>query len=98
MSASERFLAQLSDGLFWDVALGSMDLEIHADFLIVRVMERGTREDVRMVWTHYGQDKVRDSLLSAPSLSRKTIAFFANQFGLSRDAFRAHNRGHCWSQ
>lgn len=98
MTASEKFLAQLSDALFWDVALGSVDLETHADFLIVRVMERGTREDVRTVWTHYGQDKVRDSLLSAPSLSRKTIAFFANQFGLSRDAFRAHNRAHCWSQ
>lgn len=98
MTAGKQLLAQLSDALFWDVERASVDLETHADFLIVRVMERGTREDVRMVWTYYGQDRVRESLLSSPSLSRKTIAFFANQFGLSRDAFRAHNRAHCWSQ
>ena len=98
MTASGQFLEQLSATLFWDVDRSGVDPEANADFLIVRVMERGNREDVRAVWTYYGQEKVRDSLLSAPSLSRKTIAFFANQFDLSREAFRAHNRAHCWSR
>jgi hypothetical protein len=98
MTANEQFLAELSDALFWDVERASVDPEANADFLIVRIMERGTREDVRTAWTYYGQEKVRDCLLSAPALSRKTIAFFANQFGLSRDAFRAHNRAHYWSR
>lgn len=98
MTASEQFLERLSATLFWDVDRSGVESEANADFLIVRVMERGNREDVGAAWTYYGQEKVRDSLLSAPSLSRKTIAFFANQFGLSREAFRAHNRAHCWSQ
>ncbi len=91
-------MARLSNALFWDVERGSVDPEAHADFLIIRIVERGTREDVSAAWAYYGESRIKGSLLTAPSLSRKTIAFFANQFGLSREAFRAYNRAQCWSQ
>ncbi len=60
-------------------------------------MDRGTREDVRLVWNHYGPDAVREALVKAPSLRTKTVAFFANQFDLPREAFRAwRNRTTDW--
>lgn len=80
-----------SKHLLWDV--DEVDREIHCDFIIVRAMERGTREDVRLVWNYYGADAVKAALLKAPSLQRKTIWFFANQFGLKTSDFRADRKG-----
>ena len=96
MTASEQFLNQLSAPLFWDVERSSVDPEANAPVLIVRVMERGTSQEVRTTWSYYGADRIEEILLAPPSLSKKTIAFFANQFGLKREAFRAYQRANHW--
>lgn len=46
---------QFSRYLFWDV--GEMDWEVHRNFIVARVMDRGTRGDVRRVWGHYGAEE-----------------------------------------
>lgn len=88
MSGSE-FLAALSPHLFWDVAAEGVDAERHANFLIPRVMDRGRMEDVERTWAFYGEARIQEALLRAPSLHRKTLCFFAAQFGVSRETFRA---------
>jgi len=88
---------QLSDTLFWDTERSRLDVEKHAPFIITRTMERGTKEEVLSVWHFYGEASVRKVLLNAPSLSPETISFFANQFGLSVEAFRSHKRAENWA-
>lgn len=83
---------QLSRTLFWDVDVGAVDAEVHRNFIILRVMDRGSRGEVRAVWKYYGADTVRCALLRAPSLQRKTIFFFANQFQLRPEDFRAYRK------
>ena len=97
MTAGEQFIDQLSAPLFWDVERNSVDPEANAAFLIIRVMERGTSQEVRATWAYYGAARIKEALLTAPSLSRKTIAFFANQFGLVKEDFRAHQRAANWA-
>jgi hypothetical protein len=82
----------LSRHLFWDVDAEAMDAQGHRNFIILRVMDRGTHDDVMTVWTYYGEEAVKDSLLRASSLHRKTIAFFANQFHLRPEDFRAYRK------
>lgn len=84
-----QLIASLSRHVFWDTDPISIDPDRHGDFVIVRVMDRGTLADVRAVWNYYGPERVRTALLQAPSLGIKTISFFANQFDLPREAFRA---------
>jgi len=98
MSETHGLISSLSAPLFWDVSRSSVDPEAHAVFLICRVMERGTSGDVRLVWKHYGETKVKDALVKAPALSRKTIHFFANQFRIPCEAFRANQRAQNWAQ
>jgi hypothetical protein len=98
MSETHSLIFSLSAPLFWDVDRSTINLETHADFLICRVMERGTSADVRCVWKYYGETKVKDALVEAPALSRKTIHFFANQFRIPCDAFRANQRAQNWVQ
>lgn len=81
---------QFSSYLFWDV--GEMDWEVHRNIIVARVMDRGTRGDVRRVWDHYGAEAVKAALLQAPALQRKTISFFANQFHLRHEDFRTYRK------
>ncbi|MBL9150956.1 MAG: hypothetical protein JNK37_00640 [Verrucomicrobiales bacterium] len=94
--SSPRWIDGLSRHVFWDTDPASIDPERHGDFVIVRVMDRGTLADVKAVWDYYGSERVRVALLRAPSLGTKTISFFANQFDLPREAFRAfrHRNAH----
>ena len=85
-------LGTLSKHLFWDVDVGSMDAEMHRSFIIPRVMDRGTSSDVRAIWNRYGAETVKEVLLHAPALQRKTISFFANQFHLRPEDFRAYRK------
>ena len=83
---------QLSPTLFWDVNVAELDGSAHRNFIIPRVMDRGTQRDVLAVWAHYGEESVKESLLRTPSLQRKTIFFFCNQFGLCPEDFRAFHK------
>ncbi len=47
-------ISLLRPSLFWDVDLSKLDMVRHAAFIIVRVMERSRREDVRYIWKYYG--------------------------------------------
>ena len=89
---SAAIIRQLAPHLFWDVDAASLDPQSHRAFIIPRVMDRGDRPDVHAVWQYYGEAVIRDVLLNAPSLDKKTIAFFSNQFDLPRDAFRAFRK------
>jgi hypothetical protein len=81
---------QLSFFLFWDVDPSGINPEAHRQFIIPRVMERGTLADVKAVWDYYGGEAVKSALLDSAALGIKTISFFANQFNLPREAFRAY--------
>ncbi|NBB79967.1 MAG: hypothetical protein GVY36_11065 [Verrucomicrobia bacterium] len=89
-------LDTLSRELFWDVDTEQIDPLKHRDFLIIRCVERGCRTDVQWVWDFYGPQQFRETLLNAPSLGKKTIAFFASQFDLPPTAFRAYGRQQNW--
>jgi hypothetical protein len=86
------FLENLTPALFWDVDRATVDPEKHSRFIIPRIMDRGTREDVREVMRFYGNDVVREVLLTAPALHKKTIAYFACKFDVPRDHFRAYRK------
>ena len=89
----EELLRQLSSHLFWDVGRAGVDPERHQAFIIVRTMERGNFADVMAVWCHYGRQAVQDALMQARSLEARTLFFFANQFGVRPEQFRAYRDG-----
>jgi hypothetical protein len=98
MTAAQAFVAKLSSYLFWDVDRDTIDPEQHAAFLICRVVERGSSLDVREAWTWYGEARIQEALVHAPSLSRKTINYFALQFRIPVGEFRSWQSGQHWVQ
>jgi hypothetical protein len=95
----QQFSDGLSEHLYWDVERGTVDADKHRRFIIPRIMDCGTLADVKAAWAYYGETCVRDTLLNARALNKKTIAFFANQFKLPREQFRAFaSRTGGWDQ
>ncbi|MEQ9823895.1 MAG: hypothetical protein ABQ298_05885 [Puniceicoccaceae bacterium] len=96
MESGQEFIAKLPSHLLWDVDPASLDADQHAAFLIRRIMDRGDSEEVRQAWSYYGAQRVRDALVQAPALNRKTLSFFANQFQIPSNTFRAWQQPLHW--
>lgn len=89
MHNTQKIKDKLRPELFWDVDFRSLDVDKHTAFVIVRVMERGNREEVRIVWNYFGEETIKKCLLSARSLSPRTVSYFANQFKIHPSKFRS---------
>lgn len=83
--------SQITKALFWDINFSTIDFTKQKSFIIPRVMDRGTKKDVKLIWGFYGQDTIKDILIKSRFLEDKTIYFFANLFSLQPNDFRAFN-------
>jgi len=55
-------LSKLRNGLFWDTKLENIDWIQHRQYVIERVMERGTNEEKALIKDFYGLDQVSESI------------------------------------
>ncbi|MFY0605945.1 MAG: hypothetical protein JXR10_04465 [Cyclobacteriaceae bacterium] len=55
--------------IFWDVDHTNLDLSKKANFIIVRVFERGDVQDIRACRKFYGDEIISEALLNAKHLS-----------------------------
>ena len=59
--------------IFWDVDFDQLDYDLRARFVIERVFERGDVDDIRQCRRYYGDEQIREILLSAKWLSLHTV-------------------------
>ena len=45
--------SQITKTLFWDIDFLKMDFSKQRSYIISRVMDRGTKNDVKLVWRFY---------------------------------------------
>ena len=86
----------LSKRIFWDTDPDTLDPDSHLKYIIPRVVDYGTLDDVRRIEEYYGQEKMRQVLIEAPCLNKKTISYFAWKFSLQLADFRAYRRQQEW--
>lgn len=90
---SAGLIGRIRPGLFWDKDIARLDAEVHAQYIIERVAERGTWEEMKDVWEYYGPECVKAAVQASRDLTGKTVWFFAGLFELPLTAFRSHGRG-----
>jgi len=81
----------LSPHLFWDIDQTTLLHEQHAGFIIARVAMHGLWEDWKYIVKFYGKDKIREALLQARYLDKKTLNFFSHYFEIEKSEFRCYN-------
>lgn len=71
--------------LFPEYDFTTLDVEADAELVMERVLEYGTRTELRWLFAHYGQDKIRDFVRRRGyrALSRRTFAYWRLVLGVN---------------
>lgn len=85
-------MKELGKHLFWDADYSQLNLDKHSGYIIPRVMDYGSWEDVQFVFGYYPRPRIKEILLNAPALQIRTIHFFAHLFLVPLEAFKAYNK------
>lgn len=64
--------------VFWDVYAGGLDTERQRNYIIPRMLERGTLEGIRWLLEVYGREGIHAFLrdVGHPEISRRTLSFW----------------------
>jgi hypothetical protein len=68
--------------LFWDVDLQGLDSELHAQFIIERVLEKGTTLAVKALLHHYSKKTIIRVIKQSRRISRRTARFWQAYFNI----------------
>ena len=66
----------LNPTTFWDIDLNLLDREKDKDFIIVRVLERGTDVEIQYIESVYSQQEIISALEITKGVSKKTLNFY----------------------
>jgi hypothetical protein len=88
--ALEPFLQRLSPHLFWDVERQTLDAETHQQWLVERIVQRGFLADWHECLRHYGHDRVKQAVMQARFLDKKTLSYCSVYFNTPKEDFRCY--------
>lgn len=81
----------LSKEIFWDVDYNSINYDLNADWVICRVLDRGSLKDWFQIKNHYSIEKILLVAKEAKYLSKKTIYFLSAIYTIPLTQFRCYN-------
>ena len=81
---------EFSKNLFWDADQSDIDMQRNKRYIIQRVLERGTVEDLRSVFHMYGLDNVIATAKTLRTLEPKALSFIACVADEPKENFRCY--------
>jgi len=84
-------IKNLSQRLFWDVDPETIDDNAYRRYVIQRVLERGSIEDIRATVAHYTMPLMIAEAQQIRSLDPVTLAFAACLGNVKEDTFRCYS-------
>ncbi len=67
---------RLNPTTFWDVDVDLLDVEKNKNFIIVRVLERGTDPEIWYIESGYSQQEIIAALKNTKGACKKTLNFY----------------------
>ena len=89
-----EFIHSLSPRLFWDVNPDEIDEQVHCRYIIQRVLERGSLEDLRATISHYTLPFMISQAQQIRALDPVTLAFAACLGNVKEETFRCYSSKH----
>ena len=83
---------KLSKRIFWDTNFSNLQTERDANFIIVRVFERGLMNDFIEVLLIYDKLKIIQALLNASYLAERTFHFAIAYYNLNIIDFKCYGK------
>ena len=83
-------IIHLSKQAFWDINMEKMDYEKSADYIIRKVFEYGSWNDILEVTSFYGMAKIKEALTKATYLRENTLYFASLFLDIPRSKFACY--------
>ena len=83
-----KYVQNLSQRLFWDVDPETIDAHAHCRYIIQRVLERGSLEDIKATIDYYTMPFLIAEAQQIRSLDPVTLAFAACLGNVKEETFR----------
>lgn len=80
----------LRPALFWDVNVNEVDLDKHRASVIERIAMRGRLEEFQAMVEFYGREAVKNTLVNARYLDKKTLSYCSLIFDVPITEFRCY--------
>lgn len=64
----------ISQRAFWDTPIVEEDFDKYPDYIIGRVFEFGSIDDLREIIKYYGKRKCKEAIINAPFLRKNAIS------------------------
>ena len=80
----------LRASLFWDVDVQTIDLQKHKASVVERIVTRGRWDEFQALLQYNGKPAVREVLLNARWLDKRTLAFCSAIFETPETEFRCY--------
>ena len=77
----------LSKALFWDVDYEKIDYDKKRVFVIGRVLNFGTLDEIREVFKRYGEEEVKRCIVKATGLTERSENFWSRILDIPREDF-----------
>ncbi len=81
-----------SENLFWDADPSDLDLGRNRRYVVQRVLERGTVDDMRTAFRIYGLQEVIATAKTLRTLEPKALSFIACVANEPREHFRCYTQ------
>ncbi len=81
-----------SNNLFWDADPADMDLQRNRRYVVQRVLERGTLDDLRSAFHIYGLGNVISTAKTLRTLEPRALSFIACVAGEPKENFRCYTQ------
>ena len=83
----------LSDSCFWDMDYKELDFEKDKNFIITRVVSRGTSSDEIELFKFYGWETIKKEVVKIRYLNKKILNYLSLLLEIKKEQFRCfHNR------
>ena len=83
-------IEDFSPNLFWDADPADLDFSKHMKYVVQRVLERGTLDDMLHMFSMYGFDNVVATSKTLRSLDPVSFSFIVNLSGQPKESFRCY--------
>ena len=84
-------IPQFSARCFWDQDYKKLDFEIDKNYIIARVVSRGSSEDQKELFGYYGWDVIKKEVVKIKYLNKKILNWLSLLFEIEKKSFRCYD-------
>ncbi|MEN8138795.1 MAG: hypothetical protein ABFR62_10230 [Bacteroidota bacterium] len=78
--------------VFWDTYFNDIDWNKNAGFIITRVYEKGSIDELKEIHEFYGNEKIKHELINARYLSNRILNYASIVFNTKKSKFKCYSK------